>query len=60
MGLLEGNYSVKYKLFVIIMCFIFKGLDRGQCSDEDIERIKKLVPDMFKKHIESMYWIIIS
>ena len=38
-----------------IFCFIFqlKGLDKGECTYDDIERAKTMVPKTFEKYIES-------
>lgn len=37
-----------------MLCFLL-GLDKGQCSYEDIERAKSLVPPNFEKYIEGKF-----
>jgi hypothetical protein len=53
MGLLSGNLKVLKNLNNrILLSFWIAGLDRGTCSEEDICKIKALVPKSLDKYIE--------
>lgn len=62
MGLLFGEFYISYICMLIayiLLDFIFlKGLDKGHCSYDDIERAKSLVPPNFEKYIEGMFCLL--
>ena len=60
MGLLLGMFFFifindwKLKMeFLLMRLFFIQGMDRGESSHEDIEKLKKMVPKSYQKYIES-------
>lgn len=39
------------------MDFCFSGLDKGECSEEEIERAKSMVPKSLESYVEREYYI---
>lgn len=37
----------------LVLFYLFLGLDKGECTYEDIERAKTMVPKTFQKYVES-------
>lgn len=53
MGLLQGAYFI-LQIFLKEFCtkFTISGLDKGECTPENIERVKSYVPPNLAKYVE--------
>lgn len=54
MGLLLGEFQSYGNLLSEILTFLIPtGMDKGESTPEDIEKLKKMVPKSYQKYIES-------
>lgn len=51
----DNKFEIQDDVEVLKRMGLLYGLDKGECTPEDIERVKSLVPKTFEKYIESVY-----
>lgn len=61
MGTLNRLFDVRIYLCITIISYIsaaFLGLDKGECTEENLEIAKCIVPEVLKKYVERNYKVI--